>query len=56
MTGSYAMVDPAGRFFDNMEGRHHYSSPILEVGLQQAWSQVRFEHTSFISRGGQYDW
>ena len=32
MTGSYVMVDPAGRFFDNIAGTHTYSRPILEVG------------------------
>lgn len=36
MTGSYAMVDPAGRFFDNTEGRHTYGKPILEVGMAAA--------------------
>ena len=25
MTGSYVMVDPAGRFFDNVSGTHRYS-------------------------------
>ena len=25
MTGSYVMVDPAGRFFDNVSGTHSYS-------------------------------
>ena len=28
MTGSYVMVDPAGRFFDNVSGTHAYSRPI----------------------------
>ena len=27
MTGSYVMVDPAGRFFDNAAGTHVYSRP-----------------------------
>ena len=34
MRGSYVMVDPAGRFFDNVEGGHTYSRPILEVGVE----------------------
>ena len=33
MTGSYVMVDPAGRLFDNMAGGHAYSRPILDVGV-----------------------
>ncbi len=28
MTGSYLMIDPLGRFFDNTKGEHTYSSPI----------------------------
>ena len=32
MTGSYVMVDPAGRFFDNTAGAHVYSRPINQVG------------------------
>jgi radical S-adenosyl methionine domain-containing protein 2 len=52
--GSYAMVDPAGRFFDNTEGRHRYSRPILERGVEQAFSEVRFSMVRFLMRGGQY--
>ena len=32
MTGSYAMVDPLGRFYDDVRGMHTYSAPILKVG------------------------
>lgn len=56
MTGSYAMVDPAGRFFDNTAGRHTYSRPILGVGVDAAWQDVRFEAQRFAARGGEYDW
>lgn len=55
MRGSYAMVDPAGRFFDNTQGRHHYSEPILSRGLEVAWSQVHFSMERFDQRGGRYD-
>jgi radical S-adenosyl methionine domain-containing protein 2 len=54
--GSYAMVDPAGRFFDNSMGVHHYSRQILEVGVQTAIQEVNYDLPKFISRGGQYDW
>jgi radical S-adenosyl methionine domain-containing protein 2 len=56
MTGSYAMVDPAGRFFDNTAGRHTYSSSILDVGVDAAWSQVTFDYSRFRARGGVYQW
>jgi len=55
MRGSYAMVDPAGRFFDNASGGHSYSRPILEVGLDEAWSQTSFSMERFVRRGGEYD-
>lgn len=56
MTGSYAMVDPAGRFFDNTAGQHHYSRPILDVGVAEAWRDIRFDAQRFEERGGVYDW
>ena len=54
MTGSYVMVDPAGRFFDNVAGGHTYSRPILDVGVEEALSDVSVDATKFISRGGLY--
>lgn len=56
MRGSYAMIDPAGRFFGNATGRHVYSAPILNVGLTDALSQVGFAPSSFEARGGTYAW
>jgi radical S-adenosyl methionine domain-containing protein 2 len=56
MTGSYTMVDPAGRFYDNVNGTHNYSMPILEIGCQQALEQVNYNFSKFISRGGRYEW
>lgn len=54
--GSYAMVDPAGRFFDNATGKHNYSRPILEVGAESAFQEVNCDYTKFVQRGGDYDW
>lgn len=56
MSGSYAMIDPLGRFFDNISGKHQYSDPILEVGVEQAWQQIEFLPERFEARGGNYDW
>ena len=50
------MVDPGGRFFDNTEGKHNYSQPILEIGIQNAIEQVNYNFSKFISRGGIYQW
>ncbi len=54
MTGSYAMVDPAGRFFDAVGGGYTYSDSILEVGTAHALSQVRISRQKFLDRGGLY--
>ena len=56
MTGSYVMVDPAGRFFDNSSGSHAYSRPILEVGLAAALQDVTADPRKFRLRDGMYDW
>ncbi|WP_203459322.1 viperin family antiviral radical SAM protein [Lacinutrix sp. WUR7] len=54
--GSYVMVDPAGRFFDNAQGTHNYSKPILEVGIQEALKTMDYDLDKFEKRGGIYDW
>lgn len=56
MRGSYAMVDPAGRFFDNATGGHRYSRPILAVGVETALADVALDPGRFEARGGRYDW
>ena len=56
MTGSYVMVDPAGRFFDNTSGTHLYSRPINEVGVDVALREVSVDPHKFRLRDGLYDW
>ena len=56
MTESYVMIDPAGRFFDNVQGFYRYSEPILEVGVEEALKQVSIDPERFRQRGGEYDW
>lgn len=56
MTGSYAMVDPAGRFFDNTYHEHTYSDSILKIGVNEAYTQVRISEEKYVNRGGIYDW
>ena len=56
MTGSYVMVDPAGRFFDNVAGIHLYSRPINEVGAEAALLEVSVDPIRFRLRDGLYDW
>ncbi|MFT7233890.1 MAG: radical S-adenosyl methionine domain-containing protein 2 [Cyclobacteriaceae bacterium] len=56
MKSSYVMVDPAGRFFDNASGTHHYSDPILEVGASNAIRSMNYDLGKFLRRGGLYNW
>ena len=56
MTGSYVMVDPAGRFFDNVSGAHSYSRSIVEVGAEKAYLDVSVDPAKFLARDGLYDW
>lgn len=55
MTGSYIMVDPSGRFFDNTKGQHTYSDPILEVGVAEALKGVTTYPERFDERDGRYN-
>lgn len=54
--GSYVMVDPAGRFFDNVQGTHNYSEPILKVGIKEAIKTMDYDLDKFLDRGGVYNW
>ena len=56
MTGSYVMVDPAGRLFDNVAGTHTYSRPILEAGVIEAFRDVSVDANKFLARSGLYAW
>jgi radical S-adenosyl methionine domain-containing protein 2 len=56
MTGSYVMIDPMGRFFDNVDGRLVYGPSILERGVEAAFAAVRWERERLIGRGGLYAW
>lgn len=56
ISGSYAMVDPAGRFFDSTVGKHTYSDSILNLGVEEAYNQVRVFQSKFQARNGKYNW
>ena len=56
MSGSYVMIDPAGRFFDNVDGFHNYSRFILKVGVMEALRDISVVPERFVQRGGHYGW
>lgn len=55
MTGSYLMISPDGRFFNNLNGKHGYSEPILSVGIKKALSETPLMREVFYKRGGDYE-
>jgi radical S-adenosyl methionine domain-containing protein 2 len=56
MKGSYLMVSPDGRFFENISGIYRFSSPILDVGYGKAFSEIKVCSEKFHKRGGYYNW
>lgn len=54
MTGSYLMIAPDGRFFNNVEGKHNFSEPILEIGIEKALEQTPLRREVFYKREGDY--
>jgi len=44
------------RFLDKGDGDEKVSESILEVGVQKAIKQVRWDQEEFHDRGGVYDW
>lgn len=54
MRGSYLILDEYMRFLD--EGRGEPGKSILEVGVQEALRNVRWDEEGFVTRGGFYDW
>ena len=52
LVGSYIMVDPSGRFFQNRAGSsgYDYSPPILEVGAGDAFARIGWSALKFAGR------
>ena len=56
MTGSYLLVDPLGRFFENSKGTHTYSDPVQNNTVEHCLSQINLDREMFVKRGGLYEW
>ena len=48
------MISPDGKFFNNVDGVHKYSDPILEVSIEEALSQTSLCREIFYRRKGDY--
>lgn len=56
MESSYLLLDEYMCFLDKGEGVMTKSESILQVGVKEAMKQVVWDKTSFVDRGGIYDW
>lgn len=56
MTGSYLLVDPLGRLFENSAGKHTYSDSLINQDIEHCLSQINLNRDTFIERGGIYKW
>ncbi len=56
MIGSYLMLDPLARFFDNTHGYYRYSPSIIDVGVETALNYITWNYKKFEKRGGLYKW
>ncbi len=52
MSESYLMIDPLGRFFQNIKGQqgYSYSRPVDLIGARKVFRDWRFSVNSFVSR------
>lgn len=56
MTGSYLLIDPQGRLYENSKGRHTYSSKLQDNDIDLCLSEINLNRERFIQRGGIYEW
>ncbi|KAI1308516.1 hypothetical protein F5Y03DRAFT_350014 [Xylaria venustula] len=56
MASSYLLIDEFFCFVDKGAGVEKQSRSILEVGVQQALSEIFWDQDAFNARGGIYDW
>lgn len=56
MTGSYLLIDPQGRLFENSKGKHTYSKPLQDNDIEACLSEINLNREAFINRGGIYEW
>jgi radical S-adenosyl methionine domain-containing protein 2 len=56
MTGSYLLIDPLGRMFENSAGKHTYSDSLITHTVDHCLSQINVDENMFMQRGGVYEW
>lgn len=56
MTGSYLLIDPLGRLFENSSGKHNYSCKLQDNDIDLCLSEINLNREMFEQRGGIYNW
>ncbi len=56
MKGSYLMLMPDGRFFNNNDGRYHFTEHSVFEDPEKAFEEARWDEEKFVKRKGLYDW
>ncbi|KAK5122575.1 hypothetical protein LTR85_003838 [Meristemomyces frigidus] len=56
MASSYLILDEYLCFLDKGSGKEKQSRCILDVGVEQALKEIKWDREAFVKRGGQYDW
>jgi radical S-adenosyl methionine domain-containing protein 2 len=56
MTGSYLLIDPLGRLYENSLGKHVYSDSLITNTFEHCMSQINLDREMFERRGGIYEW
>lgn len=57
MMGSYIMILPDGRFFNNSNHVHTYGDhTVFEIGAEKAFKSIKWNVRKFLDRGGLYKW
>jgi radical S-adenosyl methionine domain-containing protein 2 len=56
MTGSYLLIDPLGRFYENWGSDIAKSDSLVTHSVEHCLSQISLDREKFEARGGIYEW
>lgn len=56
MSGSYLLIDPMGRFYENWGSHNKKSDSLITHSVEHCLGQIQLDRERFIDRGGIYEW
>lgn len=56
MSGSYLLIDPRGRFYENWGSNVTKSDSLITHSVEHCLNQINLNRDRFIERGGIYNW